>query len=125
MPSAPRKRILIAEDDPAIALLVEKSLAALYQVSVVRDGMEALKSIRREVPHLLLLDVGLPSVDGFAVAAAARGSDGTKQIPIMFLTARDTPADRIRGINVGAKHYITKPFKIDDLVTKVKRILPA
>lgn len=86
------------------------------------DGHQAL-SLATKKPHLLLLDVMMPGLDGLAVARQVRELPGMKTVPIIFLTAKDGPHDVIKGIQSGARHYITKPFKIDDVVAKVKKIL--
>jgi len=121
---APLKRIVIAEDDPAICAMLEKVLSQFYQVTVTSDGPSALAVAGQQpAPDLLLLDVMMPGMDGHAVAAAARQLPGLKSIPIIFLTAKTGPAEVIKGIQSGARHYITKPFKIDDLVMRVKRAI--
>jgi len=124
MPDAPLKRIVIAEDDPAIGTMLLKVLSQFYDVVVTKDGSAALAAAGKQPPpDLLLLDVMMPGMDGHAVAAAARALPGLKSIPIIFLTAKTGPAEVIKGIQSGARHYITKPFKIDDLVQRVKRVL--
>jgi DNA-binding response OmpR family regulator len=124
MPDAPLKRIVIAEDDPAIGTMLLKVLSQFYDVVVTKDGASALAAAGKQPPpDLLLLDVMMPGMDGHAVAAAARALPGLKSIPIIFLTAKTGPAEVIKGIQSGARHYITKPFKIDDLVQRVKRAL--
>ena len=118
------KRILIAEDDPAICAMLEKVLAQHYTVTVTNDGQSALALAGKPpAPDLLLLDVMMPGLDGHAVAAAVRQLPGMKSIPIIFLTAKTGPSEVIKGIQSGARHYITKPFKIDDLVMRVKKVL--
>jgi len=124
MADAPLKRIVIAEDDPAIAGMLLKVLSQFYNVTVTNDGTSALAAAGKQPPpDLLLLDVMMPSMDGHAVAAAARALPGLKSIPIIFLTAKTGPAEVIKGIQSGARHYITKPFKIDDLVMRVKKAI--
>ena len=121
---APRKRILIAEDDPAISTMLTKVLSQYYQVVVANDGQAALALAGKPpAPDLLLLDVMMPGLDGHAVAAAVRQLPGLKAIPIIFLTAKTGPSEVIKGIQSGARHYITKPFKIDDLVLRVKKAI--
>ena len=121
---SPLKRIVVAEDDPAIAALIFKVLSQFYEVVVTHTGLDALEAARRTpAPDLLLLDVMMPGMDGHAVAAAARQLPGLKALPIIFLTAKTGPAEIIKGIQSGARHYITKPFKIEDLVARVKKTL--
>ncbi len=126
MSAAPavRKRIVIAEDDPAIASMLEKVLAPLYDVSVAYDGRQALVlAAQQPRPALLLLDVMMPGLDGLGVANEVRKSAELRSVPIMFLTAKSGATDVIKGIQSGARHYITKPFKIDDVIAKVKKAL--
>jgi len=124
VPDTPLKRIVIAEDDPAIATMLLKVLSQFYEVVVTSDGPSAVAAAsKKPPPDLLLLDVMMPGMDGHAVAAAVRLLPGLKSIPIIFLTAKTGPAEVIKGIQSGARHYITKPFKIDDLVMRVKRAL--
>jgi DNA-binding response OmpR family regulator len=120
----PLKRIVIAEDDPAIGTMLLKVLSQFYDVVVTNDGASAVAAARKlPPPDLLLLDVMMPGMDGHAVAAAVRLLPGLKSVPIIFLTAKTGPAEVIKGIQSGARHYITKPFKIDDLVQRVKRAI--
>ena len=124
MPNVPLKRIVVAEDDPAIATMLSKVLSQFYEVIVTNDGPSALSVAgKAPAPDLLLLDVMMPGMDGHAVAAAVRRLPGLKAVPIIFLTAKTGPAEVIKGIQSGARHYITKPFKIDDLVLRVKRAI--
>lgn len=122
--NVPLKRIVVAEDDPAISGMLEKVLSQFYDVVVTADGPAALAAAGLTPrPDLLLLDVMMPGMDGHAVAAEVRKLPGLKAIPIIFLTAKAGPADVIKGIQSGARHYVTKPFKIDDLVSKVKKAI--
>jgi DNA-binding response OmpR family regulator len=124
VPDVPLKRILIAEDDPAIGSMLSKVLSQYYDVALTSDGQAALALAGKPpAPDLLLLDVMMPGLDGHAVAAAVRQLPGLKAIPIIFLTAKTGPSEVIKGIQSGARHYITKPFKIDDLVMRVKRAI--
>jgi DNA-binding response OmpR family regulator len=121
---ASRKRIVIAEDDPAIASLLHKVLSPHYDVVVAHDGRQALALAGQQPrPALLLLDVMMPGLDGLGVATQIKKSAELKGIPIIFLTAKTGAADVIKGIQSGARHYITKPFKIDDVLAKVKKAL--
>lgn len=124
--AAKKRRILVAEDDPSISVMIEKVLSQHYDVVVVNDGKAALKKAgEAPAPDLLLLDVMMPGLDGHGVAAAVRQLPGLKAIPIIFLTAKTGPAEVIKGIQSGARHYLTKPFKIDELLLRVKKVLGA
>lgn len=122
--SSPHK-VLVVEDDPSISALLTKALQNNgYTVVHAGDGEAALVLCVEERPDVILLDVNLPKLDGFSVAKRLKGVPSLKGIPIIFLTAKDRPADMIQGIQAGAKHYLTKPFKIEDLLSKVAKLLP-
>ena len=115
---------MIVEDDPAIADMLSKMLIRFYDVQVVNDGGLAIPTAVDYRPDVILLDVNLPNMDGFAIAQGMKGTPELGRVPIIFLTAQDRSLDVVKGIQVGAKHYITKPFKIDDVLKKVKRLIP-
>ncbi len=119
----PKKRVLVADDDPSIGRLLERILMQEYDVITASDGPTALRLAEQTRPNLMILDVMMPGFDGFQLASKARNVTALKSVPIIFLTARDGPLDTIKGIQAGARHYVTKPFKIDDLMAKVKKIL--
>lgn len=117
------KRVLVVEDDLAIAGLLTRSLEAEgYETAAVHDGEAGLIKCVEFRPHVLLLDVNLPKLDGFSVAKRLKTVDALKNIPIIFLTAKDRPTDMIQGIQAGAKHYLTKPFKLEELLLKVHKL---
>ncbi|HVU02656.1 MAG TPA: response regulator [Polyangiaceae bacterium] len=120
-----RRRVMVVEDDPSIAEILEKTLSRFYEVRIVRDGGKAQHEISGYKPDIILLDVNLPNLDGFSIAQALKGTPALSRIPIVFLTAQDRSLDVVKGIQVGAKHYITKPFKLDDVLAKVKKLVPA
>jgi len=121
--TAARKRILIADDDPAISRLLERILGYEFDVATTSDGRAALQLAEQIHPDLMILDVMMPGLDGFAVAAQVRNIPDLRTVPIIFLTARDNASDTIKGLQAGARHYITKPFKIDDVTAKVRKTL--
>ena len=116
--------ILIIEDDPSVRTLLEKSLSARgYKVSSVNDGLEGLTALESARPDLIIVDIMMPRLDGMTFVKAIKGNADTKPIPVIFLTAKNDPKSMIDGINVGAKFYITKPFQLDELVSKVEKAL--
>jgi DNA-binding response OmpR family regulator len=118
------KTVLVVEDDPAISGLLQRALSASgYLVEVANDGEVALLKCEATLPSLLILDVNLPKLDGFSVAKRLKATDNLKHIPILFLTAQDRPKDMIQGIQAGARHYVTKPFKLEELLSKVKKLV--
>lgn len=116
---------MVVEDDPAISTMLSRALGLKYDVRVHRDGTAALESAAGDPPDLALLDVTVPGMDGFAVAEAMKKSERLRRVPIIFLTARDHSMDVIRGIQSGARHYITKPFRLEDLAQKIEKLLGA
>ena len=115
-------RVLVVEDDPHIAAgVVENLRAEGYDVHTVNDGQLALDWLRQEQCGLVLLDVMLPSVDGFTVCRTLR-SEGNST-PVLFLTARGDPADRVHGLEAGGDDYLAKPFHLQELLLRVRAIL--
>jgi two-component system alkaline phosphatase synthesis response regulator PhoP len=113
--------ILIVDDEPKITRLVADYLERSgFTVSVAHDGGEALMRARTERPALVVLDLGLPGLDGLDVTRQLR-RDG--DVPILMLTARDDETDRIIGLELGADDYVTKPFSPRELVARVRAIL--
>jgi len=115
-------RILLVEDDPRIVLFVGESLEdAGYGVTVARDGEEGFLDARLNDYDLVVLDLTLPTLDGLDVARRLRAAG--KAMPILMLTARDREADKIAGLDVGADDYLTKPFRIGELLARVRALL--
>lgn len=113
-------RILIVEDEVPIAQLIEMSLArAGYQCEAVNDGCAAADKIEQNDYDLVLLDIMLPGLDGYELLEYLRPM-GT---PVIFITAKGTLGDRVRGLNLGADDYIVKPFEVAELVARVESVL--
>jgi two-component system, OmpR family, alkaline phosphatase synthesis response regulator PhoP len=114
-------QILIVDDEPKIARLVRDYLEnAGFAVTVARDGREALMRARTERPDLIVLDLGLPGIDGLDVTRALRRDAG---VPIIMLTARTAETDRVVGLELGADDYVTKPFSPRELVARIRAVL--
>ena len=125
-PAPPQRKphVLVVDDDPEIRTLLERLLSQKYRVTAASDGASALAAASRPTfPDLVILDVMMPGMDGFEVATRIRALPNTRKVPVLFVTARDTPMDVIRGIQSGARSYITKPFKMEDLLQKVSAAL--
>ena len=117
-------KILIADDEPNILITLEYLMKREgYAVSVARDGAEALDTLRRERPTLLLLDVMMPTKTGFEVCQEVRVDDELKDTLILILTAKGRDTDVAKGLALGADDYITKPFSTKELVRKVRELL--
>jgi two-component system OmpR family response regulator len=115
-------RVLVVDDEPNIAQLV--AMALRYEGFVAEtasDGRGALVAVRTFAPHLVVLDVMLPDLDGFEVGRRLRAA--AEPVPVLFLTARDSVEDRVRGLTLGGDDYLTKPFAIEELVARVRAIL--
>ncbi len=112
-------KILIIEDDPVINKTLEYNLKrAGYSVITAGDGMSGLKSARDDKPDLILLDLMLPELDGFQLCKEVRSVN--PMIPILMLTALEDESDMIKGLNLGADDYITKPFSMAELIARIK-----
>ncbi len=117
-----RGLILVIEDEPAIAEVIRLNLAkAGYGVRVERDGEAGLATVRAEHPAAIILDVGLPGMDGIELCRHLRAEQDWT--PVLFVTARDDEVDRIVGLELGADDYITKPFSPRELVARVTSVL--
>jgi two-component system, OmpR family, alkaline phosphatase synthesis response regulator PhoP len=115
-------RVLVVEDDPHLAAgVIENLRAEGYEVSTAGDGEQALGWLRANPCALILLDVMLPGMDGFAVCRALRAQGNNT--PVLFLTARGDPADRVRGLQSGGDDYLAKPFHLQELLLRVRAIL--
>ncbi|BAK34309.1 two-component system response regulator [Microlunatus phosphovorus NM-1] len=111
--------ILIAEDEPRIAAFVQKGLrAAGLSTTIARTGPEALDYACSGEFDLMVLDIGLPQLDGFAVLEALRGQGST--LPVIILTARDSVTDTVAGLEGGADDYMAKPFRFEELLARVR-----
>lgn len=115
-------RILVVEDEPALCQLLVNNLSFLgYSVEAVGDGMPALAAHASRRADLIVLDLMLPRMDGFAVLEMLRKQDD--EVPVLMLTARGEEADRLRGLRLGADDYVVKPFSILELMARVQAVL--
>src|SRR5579885_1052830 len=123
MKTMPAKKttILTADDDPQLLRLISRNLEFEgYEVIAVSDGQQALEQIERHVPDAVLLDVMMPKMDGFTVCQRVREFS---TVPIIIVTARGQDQDKIRGLDLGADDYLTKPFSVDELLARVHAVL--
>ncbi len=118
----PEARLLVVDDEPSIRELLTASLRfAGFEVFAAADGQEALAQADRHRPDLVVLDVMLPDLDGFAVTRRLR--ERGRDMPVLFLTARDETADKVQGLTVGGDDYVTKPFSLEEVVARIRAVL--
>ncbi|GAA1684823.1 response regulator transcription factor [Glycomyces endophyticus] len=116
-----KDRVLVVDDEENIAALLSATLRLTgFEVEVARDAGEALRAAGRFEPDLVILDVMLPDMDGFEVAKRLRAE---RDLPVLFLTARDAVRDRVTGLTVGGDDYVTKPFDLEEVVLRIQAIL--
>jgi DNA-binding response OmpR family regulator len=118
------KRILIVDDEPNIVISLEfLMMREGHEVRVARDGEAGLAAVRTHRPDLVVLDVMMPKLDGFAVLEAVRSDPSLAATRILMLTAKGRDAEKTKGLALGADAYMSKPFSTRDLVEKVKELL--
>ncbi|MGP3960435.1 response regulator transcription factor [Nonomuraea sp. 3N208] len=119
--SEPEARLLVVDDEPNIRELFSASLRmAGFEVLTAADGMEALRVAEESSPDLVMLDVMLPDLDGLAVAGRLRSRG--RRVPVLFVTAKDAPEDRIAGLGLG-EDYVTKPFSLEEVIARIRAVL--
>lgn len=118
---AKKTTILTADDDPQLLRLITRNLEFEdYHVITASDGKQALEQIEAQIPDLVLLDVMMPKMDGFTVCHRVREFSS---VPIIIITARGQDQDKVRGLDLGADDYLTKPFSVDELLARVRAVL--
>ena len=122
--AATKPYALIVEDEPALVELLRYNLIKEgYEVAIATDGEEALLTIEERQPDIVLLDWMLPKLAGIEVARRLRSKATTRNLPIIMLTARAEETDRIRGLDVGADDYMTKPFSMSELTARIRAVM--
>lgn len=116
-----KARLLVVEDDIDISTMLKIYFSGLgYDVDTAMRGSDALEKTRQVLPHLIVLDIMLPDIDGYEVCRTLRTNTRTSHIPVIFLTQKDERSDRLQGLELGADDYITKPFDIEELKLRVQ-----
>ena len=118
------KKILIVDDEPNIVMTLEYTFKkSNYVVFIARDGQEALDILKTNFPDVIILDIMMPMVDGFATLEQIRKDDNLQHTKVMFLSAKNKESDIEKGLALGADTYMTKPFSIKKVVEKVEELL--
>lgn len=112
--------VLIVDDTPAnIDILWNMLEGEEYRVSVAKNGEAALKTVARSCPDLILLDVMMPGLDGFETCRHLKSDEKTRDIPVIFITAKNTPEDMVKGFTLGGVDYVAKPFRQEEVCVRV------
>jgi two-component system phosphate regulon response regulator PhoB len=116
--------VLLVEDESDVVDLLRYNLnKAGFSVLIAGDGLTGLEVARQHRPEVIVLDLMLPGIDGYSVCRALRKDPGTESLPILMLTARGEPGERVRGLELGADDYVTKPFSPRELVLRIQALL--
>ncbi|HOO44586.1 MAG TPA: response regulator [Deltaproteobacteria bacterium] len=115
-----RQKILIVDDEPANIKVLGEMLMYNYQISIAGSGPEAIQLARSNLPDLILLDIVMPDIDGYAVCKQLKEEESTSKIPVIFITAKNAEEDEKKGFDLGAVDYITKPFSLSVVQARVK-----
>ena len=119
-----KPKILVVEDDGDLLFMIKAMLMSVGDVTLAKDGREALDLLEQGFkPDVIVTDVMMPRVDGVTLAKTLKKYPELQAIPLVMLTAKSGPLDMVTGINAGARHYVTKPFKASELVDKVRKAL--
>lgn len=117
-------KIIVIEDDPLILKLISQTLQREgYEVITATDGSEGLRKVRETHPHLVVLDISLPGLDGYQVCHHLRSEQETSKLPVIMVTAMSRPSDQRRGFEKGADDYLSKPFVLSELITRIQSLL--
>lgn len=118
-----KTRILVVEDDPKNQKIIKQIFSDHYELIPIFDGEEAIRSYRDYNPDIILLDIMLPGIDGYEVCRTIKEDDDYKQIPIVILSAKTSLEDRLKGYEMGADDFMTKPFDHDELIVKTNNLI--
>jgi DNA-binding response OmpR family regulator len=119
-----RARILVVDDEPSIGDFAAEVLgSAAYDVACARTGHDALRLARHERFDLVLLDINMPEMDGWETLRLLKADETIRDLPVMMFSVKGEPRDKVHGLQEGAADYLTKPFGVDDLLSRVRRVL--
>ena len=114
------EKILVIDDSKVTQMLVRDILVGSYELTFREDGRSGIVAAKKALPDLILLDVRLPGMDGFAVCRELKSSAATRDIPVIFITTMDAESERVKGFDAGAEDYVVKPFFPNELLSRVK-----
>lgn len=118
-----KKNILVLDDEINIGLLLKNFLSRQYEVKYFSKGEEALQSLEQQLPDLIICDIQMPGVDGYAFLSTIRERGYTSQIPVIMLSAKSQSRERIKSYRLGAQDYLTKPFNPEELEELIRKNL--
>src|SRR5580704_6640305 len=116
-------RVLVVDDTETNIDVLVQTLGGEYNLSVALDGESALRSIEKNPPDIVLLDIVMPGLDGYAVCSRIRGNEAWRDIPVMFLSSLEDAQDKARGFEAGGNDYVTKPFEPLEVRARVRSLL--
>lgn len=114
-----KKKLLIVDDEPQIRLLLKEFLSDTFQIELASNGKEAIHSAKTFKPDVILMDIMMPELDGVSAVQKLRLDENTRHIPILMLTAANTSQERIRAFDFGADDFISKPFEVEELISRI------
>ena len=118
-------RILIVDDVKANVDILVEALRGEYKLAVALDGASALRQIEKNPPDLVLLDIVMPDLDGYEVCRRLRADEGTRELPVIFLSSLEDVKNKAQGFEVGGNDYLTKPFEVLEIKARVRSLLKA
>lgn len=119
-----KKKILIVDDEPNIVMSLEYTFKKNdFEVFIARDGSEAIEILKSQIPDLVLLDIMMPNVDGYQTLKHIRSNAQTKNIKVIFLTAKNKASDIQKGLTLGVDKYLTKPFSIKKIMAEINELI--
>ncbi|TPN82458.1 response regulator transcription factor [Aquimarina algicola] len=119
-----KKKILIVDDEPNIVMSLEYSFKKKdFEVFIARDGSEAIEILKSKTPDVVLLDIMMPNVDGYQTLEYIKSNQDTKNIKVVFLTAKNKEADIQKGIHMGVDKYLVKPFSVKKVIAEVNELI--
>jgi DNA-binding response OmpR family regulator len=119
METVQKKKLLVVDDEPQIRMLLKEFLSEMFDVELASNGKEALVLAKSLKPNVILMDIMMPELDGISTVQKLRMDDHTRHIPVLMLTAANTSQERIRAFNFGADDFISKPFEVEELISRI------